>query len=186
MLRNFGAEVIDADQVARQVVEPTEPAYRDIVAWFGRQILLPDGRIDRQKLADLIFADDQARQKLNAITHPRVMTRMDQLADNLEQQGYSLPVVFDIPLLVESNQQHTVDEIWLVATDEEIQLARLMARNQLDRESALARIRAQLPLAAKAKWAAEIIDNNGSLEETLLQVQHSWAEALDRSKHFDK
>ena len=183
MLRGLGAEVIDADQVARQVVEPTEPAYRDIVSWFGRETLLPNGRIDRPRLASIIFADDHARQKLNAITHPRVIARMDQLADSLVEQGYSLPVVFDIPLLIESNLQHTVDEIWLVAADDETQLRRLMARNQLDRAAALTRIHAQLPLVAKAKWAAEIIDNNGSLEQTRLQVQRSWGEAQSRSKH---
>lgn len=184
MLRDLGAQVIDADQLAREVVQPGQPAYAEIAQHFGSEVLQPDGRLDRARLAAVVFADDTARRRLNAITHPRVQQRMEQLVQRLAEQGYRLPVVLDIPLLIEAGMQQTVDEIWLVSVSREAQLARLMQRNSLDAASALARIEAQLPPSAKAKWATVLIDNNGSLEQTRAQVQAGWQAALDRSANY--
>lgn len=186
MLREHGIKVIDADQVARQIVQPGEPAYRELVALFGRGILQPDGQIDRQQLAQIIFADAKARRQLDEITHPRVLCQMERLVAQAEQAGYRLPIVLDIPLLIESNQQHTVDEIWLVVVPPEKQVERLMARNRLSRAAALARVAAQLPLTAKLPWATEIIDNGSTLTETKAQVVQSLKQALRRSGQEDQ
>jgi len=186
ILREHGLLVIDADQVAREVVAPGEPAHRERAAHFGKEILLPDGQIDRQRLGQIIFADPPARQKLNEITHPRVRRRMDRLAEKAEQAGYRLPIVLDIPLLIESNMQHTVDEIWLIAVPPEVQVERLMARNQLSRSEALARVASQLPLTSKLPWASEVIDNGGSLAQTREQVARSLAQAMARARYSNQ
>ncbi len=186
ILREHGILVIDADQVARQIVQPGEPAYRELVAHFGPEIILPDGQIDRQRLGQIIFADRVARQRLNEITHLRVQRQMDKLTERAEQSGYRLPIVLDIPLLIESNLQHTVDEIWLVAVPPEIQVERLMARNQLSRDQALARVDSQLPLTAKLPWASEVIDNSASLAHTREQVAQSLAQAMIRAQYSNQ
>lgn len=186
ILREHGLLVIDADQVAREVVQPGEPAHRELAAYFGKDILLPDGRIDRQRLGQIVFADPLARQKLNDITHPRVQQRMDRLAEMAEQEGYCLPIVLDVPLLIESNLQHTVDEIWLVVAPPEMQIERLMARNQLSRSEALARVSSQLPLTAKLPWASEVIDNSASLAHTRDQVVQCLAQAMNRAQYANQ
>lgn len=184
MLRELGAAVIDADQVAREVVEPGTAAHREIVAKFGSHMLLADGQLDRQRLAAVVFSDPEARQVINAITHPRVISRMDQMAAELAQHGYRWPIVLDIPLLIEASMQHSVDEVWLVLVDDDVQLSRLMQRNRLDESDARARIAAQWPLSSKQQWAAEIIDNNGTLVRTRMQVERSWLNAIGRAKQY--
>lgn len=174
--------MIDADRIARQVVEPGEAAYEAIVAHFGARIVRSDGQIDRQQLGQIIFSDRQAREKLNSIVHPHVIDRMEQMIDDLHQQGYQQPVILDIPLLIETSLQAMMDEIWVVMVDQETQLRRLMQRNQLTRDQALQRIRAQLPLNEKAAFADQIIDNNGSLDATRQQVELAYQQAIARAK----
>ncbi|MGI6358747.1 MAG: dephospho-CoA kinase [Bacillota bacterium] len=182
VLLDMGAAVIDADRIARQVVEPGEAAYEAIVAHFGARIVRSDGQIDRQQLGQIIFSDRQAREKLNSIVHPHVIDRMEQMIDDLHQQGYQQPVILDIPLLIETSLQAMMDEIWVVMVDQETQLRRLMQRNQLTRDQALQRIRAQLPLNEKAAFADQIIDNNGSLDATRQQVELAYQQAIARAK----
>ncbi|HZG79975.1 MAG TPA: dephospho-CoA kinase [Brevibacillus sp.] len=170
MLRERGIPVIDADQIARDVVEPGKPAYEAIVAHFGREILLADGQIDRKKLGEIVFSDELERQKLNAIVHPEVRRVMREEAETAEKNGASI-VFMDIPLLFESKLQHMVDKIVVVYAPAHMQLARMMERDELQEEQAQKRLRAQFPIDQKKADADFLIDNSGSREEAERQVE---------------
>jgi dephospho-CoA kinase len=178
LLRARGAKVIDADVVAREIVEPGEDAYNEIVAEWGPEVLGPDGALDRARLGAIIFSDAEARLKLNAMTHPRVRRRMLEQAEALRQEPAPPPVaVLDIPLLFENGLEALVEETWLVYLDPTHQLERLMRRNGFSREEAEQRIAAQLPLSEKARRATRLIDNNGDLARLGAEVARVWREA---------
>jgi dephospho-CoA kinase len=176
MIRELGIPVIDADQIARDVVKMGEEAYKQIIQTFGQDILQENGEIDRTKLGAIVFHNEQERKKLNAIVHPVVRRRMLAEKEAYVQKG-AQTVVLDIPLLFESELTHLVDKIIVVYVDDDVQLERLMKRNGFSKEEALARIRAQMPLREKVKKADAVIDNNGTIEETkqqLLQIFKIW------------
>jgi dephospho-CoA kinase len=168
--RELGAEVIDADQLAREVVEPGEPALEEITRSFGEQVLLPDGRLDRATLASRIFSDPAARERLNAITHPRIRARMaEEVARRVAQEGL---LILDIPLLYESGRQdQLLEKVIVVWVDSATQLARLMKRDGLSRREAEQRIAAQMPLDQKRTYADTVIDNSGTPDNTRRQVE---------------
>ncbi|USK69463.1 dephospho-CoA kinase [Peribacillus asahii] len=168
-IRELGFAVVDADVAAREVVEPGEEAYHDIVKAFGEDILLPDGGIDRAKLGTLIFHDEDKRLRLNNIVHPAVRKRMKEQTEKAFQDGAET-VFMDIPLLFESKLTYMVEKSLLIYVDEEVQLQRLMKRNDLSESEALARIHSQMPLVEKKALADAVVDNNGELEETKQQV----------------
>jgi dephospho-CoA kinase len=170
MLRERGIPVIDADQIAREVVEPGKPAYMAIVRHFGSDILLPDGQIDRKKLGEIVFSDEAKRQKLNAIVHPEVRRVMRQEAEAAEKNGAEI-VFMDIPLLYESKLQYMVEKIAVVYAPPDMQLARMMERDELDEEQAQKRLRAQFPIDQKKQEADFLIDNSHTREETERQVE---------------
>lgn len=169
ILSELGAEVIDADQLARQVVEPGQPALAEIVTAFGPQMLRPDGHLDRARLASLVFADATARQKLDAITHPRIRERMREEVEARAQRPGLL--ILDIPLLYESGREGTVEKVIVVWVDRTTQLQRLIGRDGLDTGQAEQRLAAQLPLDEKRSRADEVIDNSGTPEQTRRQVE---------------
>ncbi len=169
MFAQIGADVIDADQLARDVVEPGQPALEEIATAFGRDILLPDGRLHRGKLAGIIFADPAARARLNAITHPRIRQRMD--AEIAARRSGSGVLVVDIPLLYENDRTATVEAVIVVWVNEKTQLRRLRERDGLTLEEARQRIAAQMPLDEKRARADMVIDNSGSRENTRRQVE---------------
>lgn len=169
-IKELGFLIIDADIAAREVVEPGEEAYQEIVKVFGDDILLPEGDIDRAKLGHLIFHDEEKRLRLNSIVHPAVRKRMKEQAEKAFQNGEKT-VFMDIPLLFESKLTYMVEKTLLVYVDEEVQLERLMNRNSLSKKDALARISSQMPLNEKKALADAIVDNNGDLEETKEQVR---------------
>lgn len=176
MIRELGIPVIDADQIARDVVKVGEEAYKQIIQTFGQNILQENGEIDRAKLGAIVFHNEQERKKLNAIVHPAVRQRMLAEKEAYVQKG-AKTVVLDIPLLFESELTHLIDKIIVVYVDDDVQLERLMKRNGFSKEEALARIRAQMPLREKVKKADAVIDNNGTIEETkqqLLQIFKRW------------
>ncbi|BDG37073.1 dephospho-CoA kinase [Saccharococcus caldoxylosilyticus] len=176
MIRELGIPVIDADQVARDVVKVGEEAYTQIVATFGQDILQTNGEIDRAKLGAIVFHNEQERKKLNAIVHPAVRRRMMAEKEEYVQSG-AKTIVLDIPLLFESELTHLIDKVIVVYVDDEVQLERLMKRNGFSKEEALARIRSQMPLREKVKKADAVINNNGTVEETkqqLLQILREW------------
>jgi dephospho-CoA kinase len=176
MIRGLGIPVIDADQIARDVVKAGEEAYEQIIQTFGQDILQENGEIDRAKLGAIVFYNEQERKKLNAIVHPAVRRRMLAEKEAYVQKG-AKTIVLDIPLLFESELTHFIDKIIVVYVDDDIQLERLMKRNGFSEEEALARIRSQMPLHEKVKKADAVINNNGTIEETkqqLLQILKEW------------
>lgn len=169
MFARLGAEVIDADVIAREVVEPGQPALGEIARAFGRDILMPNGRLDRAKLAGIIFADPAARATLNAITHPRIRARMEaEVALRRSRPGV---LVVDIPLLYETDRMPLVDKVIVVWVDPQTQLDRLTGRDGLTPEAARQRVAAQMPLDEKRARADHVIDNSGSSEQTMRQVE---------------
>jgi dephospho-CoA kinase len=168
MFAQLGADVIDADRLARDVVEPGQPALQEIASAFGRDILLPDGRLDRGKLGRIIFADPVARVTLNAITHPRIRERMD--AEIAARQSGPGVLIVDIPLLYENERTGSVETVIVVWVDTQTQLRRLVERNGLSEHEARQRIAAQMPLDEKRARADVVIDNSGSRENTRRQV----------------
>ncbi len=167
----LGARVVDADALARKVLEPDLPAWREVVAEFGRHILAPDGTIDRAKLGDIVFADPEKRSRLEQIIHPRVLAEQVRRLAELKIQGAQPLVVLDVPLLIEVGWHKLVDRVALVMADYQCQVKRLQRRNGLSEERAKLRIEAQLPLLEKQKHAHYIIYNNGSVEEALSQAK---------------
>ena len=177
IFKELGAEVIDADQLARDVVEPGQPALAEIASAFGPDILGKDGRLDRGKLAGIIFADAAARSRLNAITHPRIRERMaDEVARRANRPGLLL---LDIPLLYENARTGAVEKVIVVWVDRETQLRRLIERSALSLDEATQRIAAQMPLDEKRARADIVIDNRGSQEETRRQVETIYRDFAD-------
>ncbi|MDR5709409.1 MAG: dephospho-CoA kinase [Armatimonadota bacterium] len=179
MLRTLGAEVLDADQAAREVVEPGQPALDEIVEAFGRDLLTPDGRLDRRKLGALVFSDPEARRKLNAIVHPRILGRLRERLREIAASRPQTVVVVDLPLLfdVPIPEFEQLDAIVVYATPA-TQLRRLMRRDGLSEVEAEARLGAQVPLEAKLARARWVVDNEGPLHRTREQVERIWEEIL--------
>jgi dephospho-CoA kinase len=175
MLRDLGAPVVDADQVAREVVEPGQPALVEIARTFGADMLLPDGSLDRKKLGELVFADPEKRRALNAITHPRIALRVQELLDEERKQGAPVSV-YEAALIVENKLHLGLDGLIVVSVDEESQIDRMVKRDGLTREQAIARIRAQAPLSDKVAVADWVIETRGTLDETRKKVENVWAE----------
>jgi dephospho-CoA kinase len=169
MFRDLGAEVIDADQLAREVVEPGQPALQEIASTFGQEVLLPDGRLDRGALGRIIFTNPAARGKLNAITHPPIRERMEALV--AARQSRPGLLILDIPLLYENDRLRAVEKVVVVWVDADTQEGRLRHRDGLGLEEARQRIAAQIPLGVKRDRADLVIDNSGTLEATRRQVE---------------
>ncbi len=171
MFRDLGCLIIDADLLAREVVEPGQPAYDTIVAEFGREILEPDGQIDRKKLGILVFNDPEKRKRLEELTHPEIRARQAGILEALAADGFDGIVIFDAALLVETGRAKNMDRLVVVTTDEATQTKRLVLRDNISSEEAARRIRSQMPLSEKVKLAHYVIDNSGSPDATLRQVK---------------
>lgn len=170
MLEEKGYPIIDADMVARQVVEPGSETLKKIGDLFGEEVIKPDGTMDREKVGALIFSDPARRKQLNDIIHPAIRGEMLRQRSDYLAQGYRT-IIMDIPLLFESKLQHFVDKILVVSVTEENQLARLMERNGLNDKDAKARISSQLPMSVKEEGADAVIYNNGTVGETARQLE---------------
>lgn len=169
--RDLGCLIIDADLLAREVVEPGQPAYVTIVAEFGREILEPDGQINRKKLGILVFNNPEKRKRLEELTHPEIRARQAGILEALAADGFDGIVIFDAALLVETGRAKNMDRLVVVTTDDATQVMRLMLRNDISSEEAARRIRSQMPLSEKVKLAHYVIDNSGSPEATERQVK---------------
>ncbi|MCS7051219.1 MAG: dephospho-CoA kinase [Thermomicrobium sp.] len=173
-LETLGAETIDADQVARRVTAPGSPVLAAIVAAFGSSILRPDGSLDRRALGAIVFRDPEALRQLEAITHPVIVAEIRRRIAESDRPV----VVIDAIKLFESSLARECDEVWVVTCRPDQQLARLMHRDGLSEEEALARIRAQSPQEEKVARADRVIDNSGSIEATRQQVRTLWQRVL--------
>jgi len=175
ILRELGAPVVDADQIARRVVEPGTPALAEIAERFGPDVLDPSGRLDRARMAERVFSDPEARAALGAITHPRIAAASGEELARLAEAGHRA-AIYEAALLVENRIHERLGGLIVVAVPEDVQLARLMARDRLDEPAARARLAAQLPLADKVAVADWVVDNAGSLAQTRGQVESIWRE----------
>jgi dephospho-CoA kinase len=168
MIRDAGIPVVDADALAREVVQPGQPAHGAIAAAWP-DVLAADGTIDRKKLGAHVFGDAAARARLERITHPYIGARAVEAARALEAAGHRL-AFYEATLLVETGRHRDFDGLVVVTADEDQQLARVQARDHSTREQALARLRAQMPAEEKRRAATHVIDNSGDLERTRQQV----------------
>jgi len=175
MLREKGAEIIDADDIAREVVQPGKPAWKEIVAWLGRDILQEADHIDRSKLGKIIFHSNEARSKLNSIVHPWIEMRMEDKVNSLKLNKDIEVIVKDVPLLIETGMYRSVDLVLLVWVSFEVQVIRLRKRDGLSDEEIQKRLNAQMPLEEKKKYADYVINNEISLDYTRSQVDHFWS-----------
>jgi len=171
VLAELGCHVVDSDQIARKVVEPGSVGLRKIVEEFGAIALREDGTLDRAGLSAIIFADEEKRALMNSILHPLIMAEQDALLNLWEQEDPRGVGIVDAALLVESGGFRRFDKLIVVHCRPEVQLERLMRRNGLTREDALARINAQLPQSEKLKHADFDVDTSGDFEETRARVE---------------
>ena len=172
--------VVDGDLLAKGLQEKGSPALDLIAETFGSDILLPEGKLNRERLAQIVFSSEKDLQKLNELLDPFLRQAFQEAIDKHAYSGHKLLVV-DIPLLFERNYRDIFDEVMLVYTDSSRQLERLMNRNQFSQEEAQKRINAQWPIDKKKELADTIIDNSGSLEATKQQVLN-WLEKHEQSK----
>jgi dephospho-CoA kinase len=172
MLVAHGAVLVDADQIARDVVERGTPAWSKIVDHFGRDVLAADGSIDRPKLGAIVFNDPQKLALLNEITHPDVMRR---IADRLEElKGTEHVVIVDVPLLAEVGAGSMFDLIVVVTASQDAQVERMRRMRGMEESDARARIAAQLPASEKSAIADIVIVNDGSVEQLAEDVHRVW------------
>ncbi len=176
MLIEMGVPVIDADVIAREVVEVGQSAYEQIVKVFGNEILLEDRTINREKLGSIIFNDPSKREQLNKIVHPAVRKSMLEKKEFFINQGEKA-IILDIPLLFESKLTYLVDKTLVVYVDDHIQMERLMNRNHYTEEEAKARVASQMPLKQKLTFADAVINNNGTKQNSkkqLIEILKRW------------
>ena len=171
LFRHLGAAVIDADSVAREVVEPGTTGWQSVVAEFGQDILVPDSTIDRAKLGRIIFSDRERRNTLNAILHPLIINTIRERIAALGRKYPEALVVADIPLLIECGLQHEFDAVIVVWSPVELQRKRLMERDGLSAAEARQRIDAQMALNEKQAHATHVIKNDGNEKQTEKQVK---------------
>ncbi|OGP49094.1 MAG: dephospho-CoA kinase [Deltaproteobacteria bacterium RBG_13_43_22] len=182
MLEELGALMIDSDVLSREVVLPGKPAYRDIVSFFGEQVLSEDKTLDREKLKDIVFRDIEKRKKLESFTHPRILEAYFEQVERLSQRKEPLIIQFVVPLLIEVHWQSLFDHLLMVYAPEEVQLKRLMARDGISEELAMKIIRSQMPVEEKKGYCDLVVDNSGSLEGTRKQVKEVWKKLQEIQK----
>lgn len=178
LLAGYGAVIVDADRIAREVVEPGTPGLAAVVAAFGESVLTPDGALDRPKLGSVVFADPEKLQTLNAIVHPLVGARSAELE---AAAGSDAIVVHDVPLLAENGLAPLYDLVVVVDASPETQLARLTALRGMAEEEARARMAAQATREQRLAVATLVIDNDGPLEALEPQVRKVWEQLTERA-----
>jgi dephospho-CoA kinase len=178
MLADRGAVVLDADVLAREAVEPGTAGFDAVLARFGEAVRSPDGSLDRARLAEIVFDDDDARRDLEAIVHPRVRLRIAEAVAALTDSD--AVVVVDSPLLIETGGHESFPMVVVVTAPDEARIARLTARGMGERD-ARARMTAQMPLKDKAAHADVLLDNGGSETELEAQVDRLWADLRERA-----
>ena len=176
VLKEEGAYIIDADRIARELVQPLAPAWRKLVRAFGKEILREDGSIHRKKLADKVFADLSQRKLLNQILHPRIRKEMEQKAKEIGQKDPEAIVVIDAPLLVELGDHRWMDKLMVVTSTQKQQIKRLEERDGVSREEALRMLASQMPVKDKVKLADFVIRNQGSLQKTKKETREIFQE----------
>lgn len=170
VFRELGCFVLDADRTARDVVEPAEPAFADIVKHFGQDVVAPDGTLDRPKLGSIVFNDAVKREQLNSIVHPRVMEAQNNWLREIDEQHPDAIAIVDAALMIESGGYKRFDKLIVVWCESDRQLERLMSRDDLEEAEAKKRIAAQMPQDEKKRYADFLIDTSKSHEDTRRQT----------------
>jgi len=181
ILKEEGAYIIDADQIARELVRPHKPAWGEIIRAFGREILQEDGSILRKKLADKVFTDPEQRKVLNRILHPRIKEEIDRRAKEIGQKDPEAIVVIDAPLLIELGMHHQMDRLIVVTSTQSQQMERLKKRDGRSPEEALKLFSSQMLVEEKEKLADFVIRNEGSLEEMKKRAKEVFKELKKRN-----
>lgn len=174
-LRELGADVIDADLAARRVVEKGTPGLAAVVEEFGKKVLASDGTLDRKRLGAIVFADEKKRLRLNSIIHPLVIELQDDWLRSVEKRDPDAIAVIDAALMIESGSYKRLEKLIVVYCEPAIQLARLMARDNLTESEAKCRIDAQMPQDEKRKFANYVIDTSNGFEDTKRQTREIFA-----------
>ncbi len=175
VFKDCGAHLVDADRIVHDLLEPGQPAWREVVDHFGSAIRTPDGAIDRRKLGDIVFSQQGEREWLNRCIHPHVFEAYQAQVRHIASREPDAVVVLDAALLIETGYHRTMDKVIVVYAREEQQLQRLMERDKLTREQALDRIRSQMPLIDKRTHADHVIDNTGDRETTVRRAREVYA-----------
>ncbi|MCR8659043.1 dephospho-CoA kinase [Paenibacillus sp. T3-5-0-4] len=170
LLVKHGALLVDADQVARDIVEQGQPALKEITSFFGQAVLHADGSLNRAALGAIVFSDKDKLATLESITHPAIRTRMLSTIERYKAEHPNTIIVADIPLLYETKQMHLYEAIVVVYVSREIQIERLVVRNNITLDDASSRVDIQMDIEQKRVLADYVIDNSGSLEQTEKQV----------------
>lgn len=178
-LASWGVPIVDADQVARDVVDPGSEGLAAVRAAFGDAVISPQGALDRKALGDIVFRDPARRAELNAILHPRIAAESARRLGALAEAGHGF-AIYDAALLVENGAHRGMEALIVVTARPEVQRARLIARNGGDAADADARIAAQLPLAEKVAAATWVVDNSGTMEELAARVRALYTELVLR------
>lgn len=176
----LGAGIISADEVAHQIIQPGEEAYQTIIQTFGSAILNDDRTINRAALGSLVFSSTDLRMKLNEITHPIIIRRTTEMMNQVEQTGNVPLAIVDAALMVESGSYKRFEKLIVVWCREDLQIQRLIVRTGLHPEEALLRLRAQMPLSEKRKYADYEIDTSGNFQSTETQVRKTYQFLLTR------
>lgn len=172
-LIELGAVILDADRVGHEAFKPDTNVWREVVATFGRQILTPNGNIDRKKLGEMVFGNPESLLRLNQIMHPRMYEIVKAQLEEYRRQGVSV-VVLEAPLLLEAGWTSLVDEVWVTVAPEATVLRRLREKSGLSEQQSLARIRSQLPPEERVKHANMVINTDCSLDELKAKVKELW------------
>jgi dephospho-CoA kinase len=175
---SFGAKVLDADEVAREVLLPGQPAWTKLRRAFGQEFFHSDGTVKRKQLRKLVFADPEKRSQLNAIVHPEVMKEINRRSKILSSSVQTGVLLVDVPLLLEVGVANRFDKVVVVYVSKSVQINRLQQRDGISEEEAKQALKAQMALSKKVEQADYVIDNSGTLDETQAQVQRVWQELL--------
>jgi dephospho-CoA kinase len=176
MFKREGSYIIDIDMISRDVVKPGKPAWQDVVHIFGKEVLNEDQTLNRKKVGDIIFSDPKKRKKLEEIIHPKITAEKLMKINEIEKKDNQAIVIIDIPLLIETDKQNTVDKVVLVYTSPKGQIERLVKRDGLSLEDAHKRLVSQMPIENKKKYAHYIINNEEPLEEIQKKVKEIFRE----------
>ena len=178
MLKELGAKIIDADQIAREVVEPGEPLLAMIAAEFGKDCLTEQGRLNRQFLASVIFNDEDKRKTLNRLIHPVIKKSIENKIKKIKAMDQQAIIVLEAPLLVEAKMTSMVDEVWVTELDPRLQLNRVIKRDGINQTDALRRMKSQISPSERRAFAKVILDTEKDAEELRRNVAKEWQRIL--------
>jgi dephospho-CoA kinase len=178
VFREMGAIILDADVIARLVVLPNQPAWQDIVDYFGPEVVNEDHSLDRAKIGQIVYNNPDYLKELNRITHPRIMQYYKDEMRRIKLEQPDAIVILEVPLLYETNMDKLCQQVVVVYVDRETQIKRLMKRDNISYADAVKRVDAQMPMDEKVRRADFVIDNRGSMEETKEKATKYYNEIL--------